>query len=140
MKKIKLSIFRFDPEKDAQPRYLSYQLQLNEVMPLLNALQEIQETQDPSLSYRDYCCSLGPKCGSCLMRVNGRVEYACSYPLKGGEELTVEPVFKYPVIKDLVVDFGIEITSSHGGKWQIMRGAMIKPIDSKDHPGDAGTI
>lgn len=48
-------------------------------------------------------------CGSCTMLVNGRVRQACSalidqYCPNDGDELTLEPMTRFPVIRDLCVD------------------------------------
>src|SRR5438094_457986 len=42
---------------------------------VLDALVEIQRTQDPTLAFR-YACRVG-MCGSCAMVVNGRERWAC---------------------------------------------------------------
>ena len=50
-------------------------------------------------------------CGSCTMVINGRVRQACSTLVHqltgaapGGEAITIEPMSKFPVERDLVVD------------------------------------
>lgn len=48
-------------------------------------------------------------CGSCTMVVNGRVRQACSALIDAvcpneGDELTLEPMTKFPVLRDLCVD------------------------------------
>lgn len=48
-------------------------------------------------------------CGSCTMIINGRVRQACSALVDhlladGQREITLEPMSKFPVIRDLVVD------------------------------------
>lgn len=49
-------------------------------------------------------------CGSCTMNINGRVRQACSALIDpilaeaGQDVITVEPMTKFPVVKDLVVD------------------------------------
>ncbi|MCB9849939.1 MAG: succinate dehydrogenase iron-sulfur subunit [Phycisphaerales bacterium] len=55
----------------------------------------------------DACC-LEEVCGACTMRINGRVRQACSALvdnlLKEEPEITLEPMTKFPVIRDLLVD------------------------------------
>ena len=44
-------------------------------------------------------------CGSCTMVINGRVRQACSTLVdKVGPQITIEPMKKFPVVRDLVVD------------------------------------
>jgi len=123
---VRLRILRFDPSTDAYPRYDTFELPLTSDIVLLAALQRIRDTQDATLAFRDFSCPAGPNCGSCLMTVNGRAHYACSYPLRGGEELTVEPLAGFPVIRDLAVDFGLRFHSPDGIGWSVARGARLR--------------
>jgi len=47
-------------------------------------------------------------CGACTMLINGRVRQACTalidHVAPGGEEITLEPMSKFPLVRDLVVD------------------------------------
>lgn len=48
-------------------------------------------------------------CGACTMNINGRVRQSCSclideYAPNDGDEITLEPMAKFPVIRDLWVD------------------------------------
>lgn len=48
-------------------------------------------------------------CGSCTMLINGKVRQACSalmdqYCPSAGDEMTLEPMSKFPVLRDLSVD------------------------------------
>jgi succinate dehydrogenase / fumarate reductase iron-sulfur subunit len=74
---------------------------------VLDILEEI-EKQDPSLLYRHACHHAS--CGSCGLRVNGRERLACVTPLaevtRPGRPLRLEPLRNFPVIADLLVDFG----------------------------------
>ncbi len=58
----------------------------------------------------DSCC-LEEVCGACTMVVNGRARQACSTMINGphgiaknGETITIEPMTKFPRVRDLVVD------------------------------------
>lgn len=56
----------------------------------------------------DACC-LEEVCGACSMRVNGRVRQACTALVDNlladrPDAITLEPMSKFPVIRDLVVD------------------------------------
>jgi fumarate reductase iron-sulfur subunit len=78
---------------------VSYEIEAKK-QTLLEALNEIKTTQDPSLAYSSGCRS--GICGSCALRVNGREVLACSYHVQEGD--LIEPLNNMPVIRDLVVD------------------------------------
>lgn len=67
---------------------------------LLEALNEIKQEQNSSLSYRKGCGS--GVCGSCSVRVDGKEKLACTCAINGGEK--IEPLRYHDVVKDLVVD------------------------------------
>src|SRR5262245_34651236 len=71
---------------------------------VLDALVEIQRTQDPTLAFR-YACRVG-MCGSCAMVINGRERWACRTRLAalGTRAVDVRPLYHLPVLRDLVVD------------------------------------
>lgn len=82
-----------------------YHLELSKPMVLLEVLKQIQVQIDPSLAFRDYCCSHGPACGACLVSVGGKNVYACSYRVELNQTLTVGPAKGWRVVRDLVTDF-----------------------------------
>jgi succinate dehydrogenase / fumarate reductase iron-sulfur subunit len=56
----------------------------------------------------DACC-LEEVCGACTMLINGRVRQSCSclldeYAPNDGDEITLEPMSKFPLVRDLMVD------------------------------------
>lgn len=98
-----LNIFRYDPEKDAAPHYQGYRVEAEPSDRLLDCLNRVRWEQDPSLSFR-MSCGHGV-CGSDGMRING----VCGLPCQKlvdmlGDEVLVEPLPVFRVIKDLVVD------------------------------------
>ncbi len=99
-----LNIFRFDPDKDKEPRYQPYQVATRSGMSVLEGLFEVLDKQDPSLSFR-YACR-GAVCGSCAMYINGAYRLACQTQISRLEtnQITVGPLPHLPLIKDLVVD------------------------------------
>lgn len=53
------------------------------------------------------CGCMETKCGACAMRVNGKPGLACRFFLKDAAEsgvIFLEPLSKFPLVKDLVVD------------------------------------
>jgi succinate dehydrogenase / fumarate reductase iron-sulfur subunit len=56
------------------------------------------------------CSCLQKKCGSCAMIIDGRPGLACDYFLKkhkGKQPIVIEPLRKFPVVRDLIVDRSI---------------------------------
>jgi len=111
---------------DGSPvRYDSFDINMREGITVLDALFQVREVQDDSLSFR-YSCR-GAVCGSCAMLINRRPRLACrtllsslgpqemlphlapilglsEVPFDAVEEVLIEPLPNLPVIKDLVVD------------------------------------
>jgi succinate dehydrogenase/fumarate reductase-like Fe-S protein len=111
--KVYLRVFRFDPSRDRSPVYREYEVPWRENLLLLVALKYIRETEDETLAFRDYCCGCS-WCFSCLMMVNGKATLACSRILEPGEVITVEPMRGFPIVRDLVCDFGIDLLTPQG--------------------------
>jgi len=98
-------IYRYDPEAGQNPRYDSFEVDLDSCGPMvLDALIKIKSEQDPSLTFRRSCRE--GICGSCAMNMGGRNGLACTTAiedLKGDVRIT--PLPHMDVIKDLVPDF-----------------------------------
>ncbi len=112
-----LKILRQDHEKSS-PYWETYKVPFKENMNVISALIEIQknpvtlEGKSVSPPTWDAAC-LEEVCGSCTMYVNGHIRQACTALIelvatKNGEdyELTLEPMKKFPLIRDLQVDRG----------------------------------
>ena len=101
----KFTVYRYDPDSGENPRYDSYELDLEQTGPMvLDALIKIKSEADPSLTFRRSCRE--GICGSCSMNINGRNGLACTTAiedLKGDVRIT--PLPHMEVIKDLVPDF-----------------------------------
>ncbi len=72
---------------------------------VLDVVSWIQQSIDPTLSYR-YACRVG-MCGSCAMMVNGQPRWTCRTHVGRvvtDGKLSIGPLRNLPVIKDLVVD------------------------------------
>jgi len=102
---IKFKIFRFDPENDEKPYYQTYEIEADPMDRLLDCLNRIRWEQDPSFSFR-MSCGHGV-CGSDGMRINGICGLACQKLVKSfKEEVLIEPLPVFKVVKDLIVDLG----------------------------------
>ncbi|MHB0871274.1 MAG: succinate dehydrogenase/fumarate reductase iron-sulfur subunit [Chloroflexota bacterium] len=99
-----LKVWRFDPKVDEKPYYQSYQVPVNPGMTVLQGLFYVTDRLDGSLSYRS-CCRAGV-CGSCAMFINGAYRLACETQIGWFPEgeITIGPLPRLKVIKDLVVD------------------------------------
>ena len=100
-------ILRYNPEKDKEPRFVDYEIEVNEAMTVLDVLNKIKWSIDGSLSYRRSCAH--GICGSDGMRINGKNRLACSILLKDlncRKTIIIEPLPSIPIIKDLIVDMG----------------------------------
>ena len=97
-------ILRFDPLKDEQPYFQDYIHETEEPQTALEALMEIRNEQDCSLSFR-YSCREAI-CGSCAMVINGNFNLACRVNLESLRSSTVviEPLPNLEIQKDLVVN------------------------------------
>lgn len=95
-------VFRYDPSIDVTPAYVNYEIPWREDLTVLEVLRWIHENVDP-ISWR-YSCR-GMMCLKCGLQVNEEPRLACITLVKPGEEILIEPLQGFPVIKDLVVDY-----------------------------------
>lgn len=96
-------VYRYDPDKDAQPRMQEYDVKLepSDKM-LLDALVRIKEMDD-TLSLRRSCRE--GVCGSDAMNINGKNGLACITKIVDLKEpVELRPLPGLPVIRDLIVD------------------------------------
>jgi succinate dehydrogenase/fumarate reductase-like Fe-S protein len=83
-------------------RFEDFEVPYEEGMSVLDALRWIRTHFDSSLAIR-YSCINANACKTCMALVNGEVEYTCIAKLTPGV-VTVEPLPKRPLIRDLVTD------------------------------------
>src|SRR5919108_6642118 len=87
-------------------RYQDYSVPYEEGMSVLDALRWIRAHLDSSLAIR-YSCINANACKTCMALINGQVEYTCIAKLTP-EVITVEPLPKRPLIRDLITDIAPE--------------------------------
>jgi succinate dehydrogenase / fumarate reductase iron-sulfur subunit len=82
-------------------------------MNVISALQQVQKrpvtVENREVAPVSWDCScLEEVCGACTMVINGRVRQSCSALIDqlapNGEAITLEPMSKFPVVRDLQVD------------------------------------
>jgi len=113
-KKVHLKIRRQDgPDQANTRRWEEFEVPRLPQMNVISALQQIQldpRTKDgkPVAPVAWECSCLEEICGACSMVINGRVRQACSALIEEiapkGETIVIEPMSKFPVVRDLVVD------------------------------------
>lgn len=100
-KTVNVTVFRFDPLADSEPRYQEYAVPCVDGMSAMNALDYIYENLDGTLAYYDHAgCEQGI-CARCTGKVNGKAGLFCQVPVEG--DIRIEPVSAANVVKDLVV-------------------------------------
>ena len=100
---MKLSIYRYDPDKDERPYMKDYEVKLEHSdRMLLDALVQVK-VQDDSIAFRRSCRE--GVCGSDAININGRNGLACiTRVAELSEHVTLRPLPGLPVIRDLIVD------------------------------------
>lgn len=100
MEELTIRILRYDPSKLGSREYKTYRIPKRKGMKVLDALRYIYGTIDGTLSFR-WDCRWG-SCGECALSVNGKPTLACAEDVS--DNMVVEPLRNFTVIKDLVVD------------------------------------
>jgi succinate dehydrogenase / fumarate reductase iron-sulfur subunit len=110
---MKISIFRYDPERDARPYLRHYQIEPGpHDRMLLDVILRIRDEQDDSLTLRKSCRE--GVCGSDAMNIDGRNGLACITRVADLQpSVVLRPLPGLPVIRDLVVDMSAFFTQYH---------------------------
>jgi|SRR5579872_150936 len=107
--KVHFKLYRYDEaKKDEAPHYQDVEIDVPDHSTVLDALHQIKDEVDGTLSFRRSCRSA--ICGSCAMNINGTVGLACRTQCSsameeggGGTTIRVSPMPNFDVMKDLVV-------------------------------------
>lgn len=99
------------PNENAYWQSFDYKGSLDvSVVTVINAINYTDDIYDvdgnPAERIRWECSCLQGVCGGCAMIINGKPALACDTFIKDlkGEELVLEPLSKFPVVADLMVD------------------------------------
>src|SRR5246127_2880190 len=95
---------------DAKPTWEEFQIAYRPNMNVTSALMDIAANpvtrdgkQTTPVTYDSNC--LEEVCGSCAMVINGKARMACSALVDQLEQpIRIEPLSKFPVVRDLTVD------------------------------------
>ena len=131
---IKLEIFRYRPEKESEPPFLTYEVPFLEDWVVLDAINHIKDEIDGTLSYR-WSCQMGV-CGSCGVMINGVPKLSCAAFLKDyyPDKIRVEPLTGFPVERDLISqidDFMTKLTKIQ--PYIIRKRGEEKPLDEGEY-------
>ena len=119
-----LNVYRGSAE---QGEYKQYKVPVEDGMVVLDAIHYIQANESPDLAVRWNCKAA--KCGSCSAEVNGMPSLMCKTRMdkfEPGEEIKVQPLKAFPIVKDLVTDVS----------WNYEVNKKIKGFTPKDEFGD----
>jgi len=102
-KTIDVEVLRYRPEQESEPVWQRYTVPYTDDMSVLQALQQIKDDQDGSLSFR-WSCRMAI-CGSCGMMVNGKPHLSCQTFLRDllPGPVRIEALAHFPIERDLVV-------------------------------------
>ena len=143
-RRLTINVLRYNPQISGdRPRMQSFELDEAENMTLFIALNEIRETQDPSLQF-DFVCRAGI-CGSCGMLINGQPGLACRTLTKDLDaEITLAPLPVFELIADLSVNTGkwMRAMTERMQAWIHADGEErdIRRLEAPMEPGDAEAI
>ncbi len=100
---MKISIYRYDPDRDEKPYMKDYDVRLEHGdNMLLDALVRVKDMDD-SFAFRRSCRE--GVCGSDAMSINGKNGLACVTKIADlPDHVTLRPLPGLPVIRDLIVD------------------------------------
>ena len=106
-KVVTFRIRRYNPVSGRE-WWQEYKVKTSRGMTVLDALLKIKEEIDHTLVWR-YSCRMGV-CGSCGMVINGVPRLACQTQVaevadESNPVVTLEPLYNFPVIRDLLTDF-----------------------------------
>jgi succinate dehydrogenase / fumarate reductase iron-sulfur subunit len=132
---IRLSIYRYDPDKDERPRLRDYEISLGPTdRMLLDVLAKAKE-QDDSIAYRRSCRE--GVCGSDAMNINGKNGLACVTKVEDlPRHVTLRPLPAMPVIRDLIVDMTQFFAQYHSIQPYLMNSAPPPERERLQSPGE----
>lgn len=106
---VKIRIKRQESPK-AKPRWEEFHVPYRPYLNIVICLREIQKnpvTADGKITTPVTwdCSCMEEVCGVCTMIINGKVRQACSALINElGDRITLEPMTKFPLVRDLMVD------------------------------------
>ena len=132
MSTIKITVTRYNPEKSSERYTQSYTIPYKEDMVVLDALNYIKNHVDGTLTHR-WSCRMGV-CGSCGTMINGDAKLTCATFLRDyyPDEVHVDALANFPVIRDLVIDMSDFMEKLQRVKPWIIR-SEEKPLEEGEY-------
>ena len=125
-----IDVLRYDPEKDQEPYFKSYQVPCENDWAILDALNYIKENLDTTVAFRWSCHRM--VCGSCGMMVNGEPVLTCKTFVRDlPDKVRIEPLENFPIERDLVVVLDDVMEKLQRAKPYIIR--KDPPPEDKEH-------
>ena len=100
MEKGRVTIFRYNPERDKRPYYETHEFPFEPGVFVLGVATYIYENIDGSFSFNHSCRN--SHCGLCGAKINGKPGLMCRE--FASREMTLEPLDNLTVIRDLMID------------------------------------
>lgn len=107
-------------DKESKPYWQEFEIEAEEdfsIAAILNELNGRSELKSKAGEVVEpiawECGCMVRKCGACAMRINGVPRLACSTFLNTikGKTIVLEPLSKFPIVKDLIVDRSVVFES-----------------------------
>lgn len=97
-----VTILRFDPTVDSEPRYERYEVPYDywHDVKVIDTLRYVYEVLDSGLSFREPCRQ--QICGACILLINKKSVLACD--TFSEQEMTIEPLPGRVILKDLITE------------------------------------
>lgn len=102
LKTIKVKVSRFNPAVDGSPSYQTYEVPFEPRMTVMDVLDYIYESLDPTLAYHSHTSCHRRVCTRCNVTVNDKPGLSCHTEIAG--DVTIDPLPRFKVIRDLVVE------------------------------------
>jgi succinate dehydrogenase/fumarate reductase-like Fe-S protein len=103
-KMIHVTILRHDPLTGELPISREYRIPASRSMTILEILQQIYRSEDPTLAFRAYRCGRRI-CRSCEIKLDGKIVRGCATLLRPGKSYWIEPAHPESLLRDLVFAF-----------------------------------
>jgi succinate dehydrogenase / fumarate reductase, iron-sulfur subunit len=113
-KSVRLKVRRQDAgDRTETKRWEEFDVPWQPQMNVISALMEVQKNPKTTSGEKVApvvweCSCLEEVCGACTMVINGKVRQSCTAMVDqiapGGETITLEPMTKFPLVRDLIVD------------------------------------
>lgn len=102
------STIRVRVRRAPEDRLDEYEIPCEPGMSVFNVLESIRNELDPTICFL-ISCRIG-KCDICLLKVDGKTRWSCTEPPHDG--MLLEPLDRYEVLKDLVIDWERKLPGS----------------------------